>query len=90
MSNSDNNQKLVKNVLLFALSNFVPKVLSFLLVPVYTSYLTTQDYGTSDLIITTASLVVPIFTVSIDNAVIRFTIENKQDKRAYRIAIDIF
>ncbi len=90
MSNSDNNKKLVKNVLLFALSNFVPKVLSFLLVPVYTSYLTTQDYGTSDLIITTASLVVPIFTVSIDNAVIRFTIENKQDKRAYRIAIDIF
>lgn len=90
MSNSDNNKKLVKNVLLFALSNFVPKVLSFLLVPVYTSYLTTQDYGTSDLIITTASLVVPIFTVSIDNAVIRFTIENKEDKRAYRIAIDIF
>lgn len=90
MSNSDNNKKLIKNVLLFALSNFVPKVLSFLLVPIYTSYLTTQDYGTSDLIITTASLVVPIFTISIDNAVIRFTIENKEDKRAYRIAIDIF
>lgn len=90
MQKTNTNSKLVKNILLFALSNFVPKVLSFLLVPVYTSYLTTEDYGISDLIITTASLVTPIFTLAIDNAVIRFTIENREDKRAYRIAIDIW
>lgn len=90
MASSDNSKKLLKNILLFSLSTFVPKVLSFLMVPVYTSYLTTEDYGTSDIIITTASLLLPVFTLSISNAVIRFTIENKLDKRPYRIAIDVY
>lgn len=90
MTDIHNNKKLFINILLFALSSFVPKVLSFLLMPIYTSYLTTEDYGTSDLIITTASLLLPIFTLAISNAVIRFTIENKNDRRPYLIAIRIY
>lgn len=89
MGSPSNNKKLAKNVLLFALSNFVPKVMNFLLVPVYTAYLTTEDYGTSDLIITTASLLLPIFTLNVNNAVLRFTIESKQDKRPYAIGMKI-
>ena len=41
---------LSKNVLLFSISGLVPKILAFLLVPIYTSYLTTSEYGISDLI----------------------------------------
>lgn len=85
MDSSSNHKKLAKNTLLFALSNFVPKTISFLLVPLYTAYLTTEDYGTSDLIITTASLLLPIFTLDVNNAVLRFTIESKQDRRPYVI-----
>ena len=43
---------------------FVPKVFSFLLVPVYTAYLTTEEYEISDFVITTASLLFPIFSLS--------------------------
>lgn len=89
MDSSGNNKKLAKNTLLFALSNFIPKAMSFLLVPVYTAYLTTEDYGTSDLIITTASLLLPIFTLNINNAVLRFTIESKQDRRPCAIGTQI-
>ena len=34
-----NNKKLATNMFLFTLVNFVPKVFSFILVPVYTAYL---------------------------------------------------
>lgn len=90
MGSPGNNKKLVKNVLLFALSNFFPKVMSFLLVPVYTAYLTTGDYGISDLIITTSTFLVPIFTLEIGSALLRFTIENKGDNRPYAISIKIY
>lgn len=89
MGTPGRNKKLIKNTLLFALSTFVPKVMSFLLVPLYTAYLTTADYGTSDLIMTTASLLLPVFTLNINNAVLRFTIESKQDRRPYAIGIKI-
>ena len=89
MSSTGNNKKLAKNTMLFALSNFVPKAMSFLLVPLYTAYLTTEDYGTSDLILTTATLLIPIFTLNVNNAVLRFTIESKQDKRPYAIGMKI-
>lgn len=37
---------LFKNVGLLTISNFGSKILSFLLVPLYTSLLTTGEYGT--------------------------------------------
>ena len=71
---------LIKNVLLFAISIFLPKVFSFLLIPLYTSYLTTLEYGTIDLITVTSSLLLPIFSLDIQDAVIRFALDKKYDK----------
>ena len=63
MSNQKSNKyrRLIKNILLLFTGNFVSKVLSFLMVPFYTSILTTSDYGVSDLITTTVLLVLPFF-----------------------------
>ena len=69
---------------------FLPKVFSFFLVPIYTSYLTTEEYGISDLIINTASLIIPFVALSTPSAVMRFTIENKEDKRPYQISLRIY
>lgn len=71
---------LVKNVILFTISSFIPKILSFLLIPLYTNYLSTGEYGVFDLIITTSSLLVPIFTLDIQDAVMRFAMDNKYKK----------
>lgn len=77
-----NKQKyLAKNVLLFSISGFIPKVLSIFLVPLYTSYLTTAEYGVSDLISTTVSLLIPIFTLDIQDAVMRFALDKKYDQK---------
>ena len=69
---------LVKNIILFTISGFVPKILSFFLIPIYTSCLSTSDYGIFDLIITTATLFIPIFTLDIQDAVLIFSMDKKK------------
>lgn len=73
-------QKLGKNVLLLTIGNFASKILSFLLVPIYTAVLTTEEYGTADLFTTSANLVLPIFTLLIYESVMRFALDKTEDK----------
>ena len=73
-------KKLGKNVLLMSIGSIGTKFLTFLLIPLYTSALSTQDYGISDLLITTVSLLMPIFTLTIREAVLRFSLDKDTDK----------
>lgn len=73
---------LFKNIGLLTLSSFATKLLSFFLVPLYTSILTTTEYGTYDLISTTVSVLMPILTLNVQDAVMRFSIEQKQNRKA--------
>lgn len=66
---------LSKNVLLFSISGLVPKILAFLLVPIYTSYLTTSEYGISDLITIAVNVLLLIVTLNIQDAVMRFVLD---------------
>lgn len=66
---------LVKNTGILAISNFSSKILAFLLVPLYTRVLTTEEYGSYDLISTTIQLLIPIFTVNICEAVVRYLMD---------------
>lgn len=72
-------KKLSLNVILFSISSFGQKILAFLLVPLYTSYLSLSQYGTIDLITTTINLIIPVLTLNISEAVMRFTIDDKEN-----------
>lgn len=72
-------KKLSLNTLLFVLSNFGSKIVTLLLVPYYTYMLTTEQYGTIDLLTTTLSLIIPVITLSISDAVLRFAIKSEFD-----------
>lgn len=72
--------KLGKNTLTFAIGSFTQKAMSFLLVPFYTYVLSTSDYGTSDLIMTISSMIWPLFTLLIDDAVFRFSLDKGESK----------
>lgn len=67
---------LSKNIFLFGISSFGPKILAFLMVPLYTNYLTTADYGIGDIISTTASLTLPLIALCIESAILRFSFEH--------------
>ena len=75
---------LFKNVGLLTISNLSSKLLVFLLVPLYTSVLTTEEYGTYDLVVTSVQLVFPILTLNIVDAVMRFSM--RQDLAVEKIA----
>ena len=70
---------LIKNMGLLTISNFSSKLLSFLLVPLYTSVLTTKDYGIYDIFNTTIMLLIPILTMGIIESVLRFPLENREN-----------
>lgn len=76
----DKYKYLLKNVGLLTLSSFSTKLLSFLLVPLYTSQLSTAEFGTFDLYNTTIGLLIPILTVDIQDAVLRFALDENTDK----------
>lgn len=71
---------LFKNLGLLTISNFSSKILIFLLVPLYTSVLTTSEYGTYDLAISTVSLLFPVLTLNIVDAVMRFSMDKDYSK----------
>lgn len=73
---------LIKNLGLLTLANFATKLLSFFLVPLYTNILTTEEYGTYDLFNTTIGVLLPILTLNIQDAVIRFALDKKYKKDA--------
>lgn len=77
------NQKykyLLKNTGILTISNFASKVLIFLLVPLYTSVLSTEEMGTYDLVVSTISLLYPVLTFNIVDGVMRFAMDKAYDK----------
>ena len=71
---------LLKNIGLLTLSSFASKILSFLLVPLYTSILTTKQYGIYDMFNTTVMLLLPLITIDIVDAVLRFGLDRSKSK----------
>ena len=72
---------LSKNIALFSISNFVSKILVFLLVPFYTNVLTTYEYGIADVIQVTLLLLVPMVTLNIGEAALRFGVEEVNNRK---------
>ena len=73
---------LFKNIGLLTLSSFATKLISFFLVPLYTNILTTSEYGTNDLFIATVGVLIPILTLNIQEAVLRFSLDKNIGREA--------
>ena len=71
---------LANNIALFTVSNFVSKILVFLLVPFYTNILSTADYGVGEVFQSTLLLLVPALTLNMGEAALRYGID-KSDRR---------
>jgi len=73
-------KKLSKNTMIFAVANMGSRIISLLLVPLYTYILTTREYGVIDTISVTIMLFLPIVTLVIYEATLRFTLKSTYDK----------
>ena len=71
---------LAKNIAFLTVGQFGTKLLAFFLVPLYTSVLTSAEYGTYDLYSATVGLFVPILTLNISDATTVFLLDKNLSK----------
>lgn len=76
-----NYLELIKNIGILTIGNFGTKLISFFLIPLYTSILNTADYGTYDIISTTINLLLPILTLEVSSGVLRYLLDEKYRER---------
>lgn len=74
-------KKLIKNSVIFLVGNLGSKVVTFLIVPFYTYFLTTEEYGTADLVTTTVNLLIPFVMMGMNEAVLRFSVSAESDAK---------
>ena len=75
-------KSLMANTVLFGISTFGARFLTFLLTPFYTRILSRAEYGVTDLLLQTGNLIIPIASVGIANGVIRYGLERSTDKNS--------
>ena len=63
---------IIRGTFNYGLGSFLPQVVGFLLIPVYTAYLTQNDYGVVDLATTFSALLIVLMRLGVPGAVTRF------------------
>ena len=75
-------KKFLKSSFIYFVGNILTKIISFFLLPMYTNYIPTGGMGYYDVINTYMNIIVPIVSVTIWAAILRycFDFENRDDK----------
>ena len=70
---------ILKNTAIYAIGNFGSKILVYVIVLIYTHYITPNELGYYDIILVTISLVLPIAMCSLDEGIYRWLIGVKDE-----------
>lgn len=70
-----NNKALLTGTIVYAIGNLGTKILTFLIVPLYTYYISTSDMGDYDLLMTSVSLLTPLISLRISDATYNWMIK---------------
>ena len=91
MNKNEASSKLLKGTMVYMLGNVLSKLLQFVMLPIVTAVLVTSEYGYYDLVLTTISLVMPIITIQLIEAVFRFMFNSDEDgKKKIISTVSIF
>ena len=75
------------NTIILGLGTFVPRLFDFITLPILTGYLSIDEYGTYDLLLTIVGLLLPIVTLQIQAAGFRYLIDKRDDSGCCRVII---
>lgn len=78
---------LLKNTAIITIGKICTQAITFFLLPLYTSILSTEEYGTVDLLNTLVSLLLPIVTFQVEQAVFRKLIESREKEKSKKSII---
>lgn len=74
-------KQLAKNTIIIFFGKVCTQLISFLLLPLYTAYLATSEYGIVDLIQTYVTLLVPIITLELEMSIFRWLIDSREKEK---------
>lgn len=74
-------KQLVKNTAIVAVGKICTQFISFLLLPLYTAKLTTEEFGTVDLLNTYVALLIPLIILQIEQAAFRYLIDARKEEK---------
>ncbi len=77
----DKYKRLLSNTLILSIGTFASKLLVYFLMPLYTYILSTEQYGTADLITNAANLLIPFCCIGITHGVFRFAADEKENNK---------
>lgn len=79
------SKRLIKNTGIIAVGGMATKLVSFFLLPLYTTVLSTAEYGTVDYVNTIAIFCIPVVSLLMDEAVFRFLLDCDTDDERSRV-----
>ena len=83
-------KQLAKNTIIIFFGKVCTQLISFLLLPLYTAYLATSEYGIVDLIQTYVTLLVPIITLELEMSIFRWLIDSRGKDKELFLSLGIF
>lgn len=76
---------LVKNTFIFMIGNFASRFLGFFLLPLYTFNLSKTEYGYYQYVLPILSILLPIATIQINDAIYRYLLNSESEEESDRI-----
>ena len=70
-------KQLAKNTIIIFFGKVCTQLISFFLLPLYTGYLNTSQYGKVDLITTYVTLLVPLITLELEMSIFRWLVDSR-------------
>lgn len=75
--------RLLSNTLIFTVGKFVSKLIVIFMLPFYTSYLSSAEYSTSDLITNLCNLIIPLACLGVSEGIFRNAATENVDKESF-------
>ena len=81
MGQTNRYKQLFSFTLILGIGTVISKLMTYVvLTPLYTHYLTTDEFGIVELVVQTANMLMPLVSLGINQAVLRFGMDGETDR----------
>lgn len=84
------SDKLVKNISFIVIGNIGSKLMGFFMLPFYTNWLSPADYGTTDLLIVYANLLLNVVACDMSDAIYIYPVGATKQKYVITILLGLY
>ena len=71
---------LLKDTALFAIGNLGSKLILFLMVPVYSNFMSREQFGVGELVYSVGQLAMPVMSLAVYEGVLRFSLTDRENR----------